>query len=193
MTDGPFKNMKLGSCWKRFAEAVQNAAVSHAECVAFASDAVVREVLIGDIPALLRDLKKQSVCDQFELDPLYLVEGIFDSYSKTPFADTFQKELLFRLANQLPTELALGQALEATAIEQIAQAQSRFVEECIRACNTGEMNQEQFADTVEKIEASFNAIDRHSVCKALRTGNKNAFKEATSEKEDIDEGPVCVE
>jgi len=114
MTDGPFKNMKLGSCWKRFAEAVQNAAVSHAECVAFASDAVVREVLIGDIPALLRDLKKQSVCDQFELDPLYLVEGIFDSYSKTPFADTFQKgtrspPLLWRSsARNLPGDMRVA-------------------------------------------------------------------------------------
>jgi hypothetical protein len=51
MSDGPFKNLKLGKRWKRFAEAVQNVAFDSAECCALASDALVHEILTGDVPA----------------------------------------------------------------------------------------------------------------------------------------------
>src|SRR5712675_3052091 len=97
MTDGPFNNLKLGSCWKRFTEAVQNDAVDKAERCALASHALVREILTDETRTLLADLRAYGHQEQLDINPLSSVENIFNGHNKTPFADTLQKELAFRL------------------------------------------------------------------------------------------------
>lgn len=189
MTDGPLKNFKLGSRWKRFAEAAQNDAVDNAERCALASDALVHEILTDDARALLVDLYDYVSRKQLDFDSLGSVESIFNSHSKTPFTDTLQKELVFRLAEQTPTDVAIGQALEASVGSQISEARNRIEEECIRARETGEMRQNEFDRTVTQVSAAFDALAKDEICHALCSGDKNAFKDAASKKEGLDEGP----
>lgn len=189
MTDGPFKNLKLSSRWKRFAEAVQNDAVDRAARCALASDALVREILTDETQALLTDLHAYGRQEQLDIDPLSSIESIFNGHSRTPFADTLQKELAFRLSEQMPPDAAIDKALEASVGDHICEARNRIEEECIRARESGEMRQDQFDRTVTQASAAFDALAKNEICNALRAGDKNAFKDATSKKEGLDEGP----
>jgi hypothetical protein len=189
MSDGPLKNLKLGSCWKRLTEAVQNGVVSATECGSLASDSLVQHLATSENCAALKDLEAYTRREQLDFDPLGSVEAIFDAHEKTPFLDTLQKELLFRMANDAPSGEAIDRALDATIKNQIGEAQNRFEEECIRARDTGRMSPEACQCALDKIDAAFNAVERQDVCDALRTGNKNTFKDAVSKKEGLDEGP----
>jgi hypothetical protein len=189
MTDGPFNNLKLGSCWKRFAEAVQNDAVDEAVRCAVASDALLREMLTEETETLLADLHTYGHQEQLDFDPLSSVENIFNGHSKTPFADTLQKELAFRLSEQMLPDAAITQAVEATVGHQISGARSRIEEECIRARESGEMRQDQFDRTVREANAAFDALAKDKICDALRAGDRTAFTSAVSKKEGLDEGP----
>jgi hypothetical protein len=189
MTDGPFKNLNLGRRWKRFAEAVQNDAVDEAARCALASDALVREILTDETQALLTDLGAYGRQEQLDIDPLSSVENIFNGHSKTPFVDTLQKEIAFRLGAQMPPDAAIDQALEASVSDRISEARSRIEEECIRARESGEMRQDQFDRTVMQANAAFDALAKDEICDALRAGDKDSFKGAVSKKEGLDEGP----
>jgi hypothetical protein len=189
MSDGPFKNLSLGYRWKRFAEAVQNNAVDEAARCALASDALVREILTDETQSLLTDLGAYKRRVQLDIDPLSSVEDIFHGHSKTPFADTLQKELAFRLGAQMPRDAAIDQALEATVGDRISEARSRIEEECIRARESGEMRQDQFDRTVMQANAAFDALANDRICHALRAGDKDAFKDEVLKKEGLDEGP----
>lgn len=189
MTDGPFTNLRLDSRWKRFAESVQNDAVSESERCALASDALVREILTDLNQALLADLEAYVWQEQLDIDPRFSVERIFDRHSKTPFADILHRELTYLLDGQMRSDAAFGQALEASVSDQISEARNRIEEECIRARESGEMRQSQFDRTVTEASAAFDALAEDEICKALRAGDKNAFKEAVSKKEGLDEGP----
>ncbi len=188
MTDGPFNNLKLGSRWKRFAEAVQNDGVDETERCDLASDALVHEILTQN-QALLASLQAYLRRDQLDLDVLSRVESIFNSHSRTPFADNLQKELTCRLSEQMAPDAAFGQALEAAVGNQISEARNRIEEECIRARECGEMWRDQFDCTVTQASATFDALATDPICDALRAGNKNAFKDAVSRKQGLDEGP----
>jgi hypothetical protein len=189
MTDGPFKNLRLGIHWKRFAEAVQNDAVDSTERCALGSDALIRDILTDDTRALLRDLQSYVNQDQLEFDPLSSVESIFDGHSKSPFADTFQKELVFRLSGRISPDIAIRKALESSVSDQISKAANRIEEECIRARETGEMWRDQFDCTVVQARKTFDALARSEICDALLAGNKYAFKCAVSKRHGLDEGP----
>lgn len=189
MSDGPFKNLRLGSRWKRFAEAVQNDAVAQASRCALASDALVREILTDGTRTLLADLHAYCDRQQLDLDPLASVERIFDDHSKTSFTDTLHRELAFRVNEQLPPPIAIGQALEAAVGQQIREAKSRIEEECIRACESREMMPEQLDRTVTQANAALDDLAQDEICNALRADNKNAFKDAVLKKEGLDEGP----
>lgn len=189
MTDGPLKNLKLSSCWKRLVEAIQRDASESAECGALASDALVRELLTDEVRALLNDLEGYAHRDQMDLDPISSVAGIFDRHDKTPFNDSLQKKLAVRL-NQLPSDAAFDEALEASVKDQMTEARNHLVEECLRARDTGEISRDHCQRAIDKVNASFEAVDLQGICKALRAGNKNAFKDATSKKEGLGEGPT---
>lgn len=189
MTDGPFKNLRLGSCWRRLAEAVQNDAASPTECASLASDGLVRHLASGENCAALNDLKAYTRRDQLDFDPLASIEAIFNAREKTPFLDTLQKELLFRMANDTSLAEALPNALDATIKQEIGEVRNRFEEEFIRARDTGEISREVCQRAFDKLNAAFDAVERQDVCDALQEGNKNAFKDAASRREGLDEGP----
>lgn len=189
MTDGPFNNSKLGSRWKRFAEAVQNDAVDMASRCALASDALLREILTDETNALLANLRVYGRQQQLDIDPASLVENIFNEHDKTPFADILQKQIAIRLGEQMPPDTAIDQALEATVGKQISEARSRIEEECIRARDTGEMQQDQFERTVREANAAFHLLAETEICDAVRIGDKDAFKDAVLKKRGTHEGP----
>lgn len=190
MTDGPFKNLKLGSCWRRLAEAVQNDAASPAECGAFASDALARHLVTKEHAEVLRELDARLGCGQLELDPLGSVEAIFDRCGKTPFLDSFRKELLFRIANDTPLADALAPALDAAIKNQIGEARNRFQEECIRAHEAGEMARDAVERAQEKIDTAFDAVESEKVRDALLAGKKDAFEKDLGRGDGVDEGLV---
>lgn len=189
MSDGPFKNLKLCRRWKRFVEAVQNDAFGSNECCALASDALVREILTDDVQPLLADLQAYARREQLDFDPLSSVESIFNGHSKMPFADTLQKEVVFRLSELIAPSNALWQALDASVSNQISVVRNRIEEECIRAREVGEMRQDQFDYTVTQASATFDLLARNKICEALLAGDKKAFKGAVSKKKGLDEGP----
>ena len=129
MTDGPFKNLKLGSCWKRLAEAVQNEAASSVECGAFASDALARHLVTKEHSKAIQEIDAHLARGQLELDPLVSVEAIFDRCEKAPFLDAFQKELLFRTANDTPLAEAVAPALDAAIAIRNLSAENHLLAE----------------------------------------------------------------
>lgn len=188
MMDGPFKNLKLGNHWKRFLEAAQNDVVDMATCCALASDAVVHEILDENHP-LLDNLYTYGCREQLDIDPLFSIENIFNRHNRASFADFLQKELGFRLNDQMSLSPAIEQALKATMSQQISAAGNRIEEECIYACESGKMEWGQLASIMTRVRAIFGALDRDEIYDALRSGNKNAFKDVASKKEGLDEGP----
>lgn len=189
MSDGPFKNLKLGKRWKRFAEAVQNDAFTSAECCDMASDAIVREILTDDVPSLLVNLQAYSSREQLDIDPLSSVENIFNAHIRAPFTDILQKEVMFRLSEQISPTDAVWQALGASVSVRISEVRNRIEEECIHAREAGKMRQDQFDRTVNQASAIFNALAKNLICEALLARDKSAFKNAVSKKNGLDEGP----
>ncbi|WP_306119126.1 MULTISPECIES: hypothetical protein [unclassified Roseitalea] len=190
MTDGPFKNLKLGKCWKRLAEAVQNDAASPDECGAFASDALTRHLVTNEHVKALREIGAHLGRGQLELDPLGSIEAIFDRCEKTPFLDALQKELLYRAANDGSLRDVITPALDAAIDSQINQSRNRFHEECIRARENNEMSHEAAARAREKVNAAFDVMDRQKVRDALIEGRKDAFEKDVGKSDGVDDGMI---
>ncbi|MFN6951135.1 MAG: hypothetical protein ACK4NE_00870 [Albidovulum sp.] len=189
MTDGPFRNLKLGSGWKRLADAVQNDASSTTECGLLATDGLVRHLATKENCAAVQELQAYSQQPQLDFDPRAKIEETFDAHEKTPFLDTLEKELLYRIADGTPPAEALDRALDAAVKEEVGEARNRFEEECIRLRDTGEMSREACQRAIGKTNDAFDAVNSRDVCAAIREGDKNAFKSATAKREGLDEGP----
>ncbi|MEO3432233.1 hypothetical protein [Inquilinus sp. CAU 1745] len=190
MTDGPFRNLRLGSCWKRLAEAVQNDAASSAECGALASASLARHLVTKEHAKALQELDAHLDSDQLDLDPLGSVEAIFVRCEKTPFLDALQKELLYRTANDPPLGNAIAPALDAAIDTQIGEARNRFQEECIRAQEAGEITRSAADRAREKIDSAFDAVESAKVRDALLAGKKDAFEKDLGRSDGVDEGMV---
>ena len=190
MTDGPFKNLKLGNCWKRLAEAVQNDAASPDECSAVASDALTRHLVTKEHVKALQEIEAHLGQGQLELDPLRSIEAIFDRFEKTPFLDALRKELLYRAANDTPLSDAVAPALDAAIGTQIGETRNRFHEECIRAQEDGEMSRDAADRAHGKVDAAFDAVDSEKVRDALIEGRKDAFEKDFGKSDGVDDGMV---
>ncbi len=189
MTDGPFRNLKLGSGWKRLADAAQNDASSTTECGLLATDGLVRHLATKENCAAVQELEAYTLQPQLDFDPRATIEEIFDDYEKTPFLDTLKKELLYRIADGTPPAEALDLALDAAVEEEVGEARNRFEEECIRLRDTGKMSRHACQRAIGKTNDAFDAVNRRDVCAAIRKGDKNAFKAATAKRVGLDEGP----
>lgn len=190
MTDGPFRNMRLGSCWKRLAEAVQNDAASPGECGAFASDALTRHLCTTEHVRALHELDAHIARNQLDLDPLGAIEAVFDRFERTPFLDTFKKEVLYRAGNGVPLADAIVPALDATIGVQAGQARSRFHEERIRATEAGELSRSAADRVRAKIDSAFDLVKCADVRAALLAGEKDAFTKDLGISDGVDDGMV---
>lgn len=189
MSDGPFKNLNLGKHWKRFADAMQNDTFNSSDCCALASHALVQELLTDNLSALLAVLRDYTSRKQLDIDPSATVESIFNDHMNTPFCDTLQKQIAFRLNDQVSPADAIQQALEESLSKHTNDVRNRIVDECISAREAGAIRQDQFSSSVSNINSVFDALEKDKVCNALLDGKKNAFKTAVSKKQGLDEGP----
>ena len=189
MSDGPFKNSKLGKCWKRFAEAVQNETFDNSFRRDLAYHAIMQEILKDSVRSILARLLACASKKQLDMDPLSLVNSIFSDHMMTPFTDTLQKQLAFRLHDQVPMADAIRQAVEATVNEHSKDTRNRIVDEFISVREAGKIQEAQFSRNISIVHAIFKELKTDKICAALFVGDKNAFKNGASKKRDIEDGP----
>lgn len=190
MTDGPFKNLQLANRWKKFAESVQNDAMESSTKRAMACDAILRDVLAGSNVALLRALEAHLSRAQLDLDLASSIDGIFSRHSRSPFADSLQRELAFRLDGPVSgLGAAYDEAIGAAKTRYIREISNRIEEECIRSHELGDMQKGQLARTISQSKFTLKSVDTPELSRAIRSGKKNAFKSGLSKQDGIDEGP----
>jgi len=188
MTDGPFRNAKLPSCWKRYGQQLVSDAASQEERVAQACLSMIGDAEMETFNPLLRELKAHLERRQMDLDPIPALETIFENHSTATLADALQRHLIANFGDQVSPENALDKALESTAREWIG-TKNRIDEECIRARELGDMSREDYQTGIDRNRETFSAIKSSDLCDALVTGNKRAFKQAVQKKDGVDEGP----
>lgn len=191
MTDGPFKNLNLGRCWKRLEQAVQNDAASPGECGRVASYALAQHLGTRETGKLLGAICAHLGQVQQDLHPLVSIEAIFSRHEKTPFLDSFRKEVLYR-ANDMPLRDALAPALDSALDTQIREIRNRFHEEFIRAQEDGEMTREAADRARRKVDAAFDAVKSEKVRDALLEGRRDAFEKDLGKSDGVDEGMVLL-
>ncbi|MEY9154916.1 hypothetical protein [Bradyrhizobium japonicum] len=189
MTDGPFRNAALSGRWKRYGQDLISDAASPEERTTQACHGMIGDVDMKAFSPLFDDLKGHAGRDQMDLDPVNVIEAVFDSHSPSPLADTLQRHLIANLRERLPPERALDQALAAMAQQWIDTTKNRLDEECIRARDLGDMSGDEYRKGIERNRETFSAIRADDLCNALATGNKRAFRQATEKKAGVDEGP----
>lgn len=188
MTDGPFKNLKLDSRSKRFAEAVQNDAEDQETRCAFANDAILHGIL-RESQAIIGSLQEYGKGGQLDLDPKASIKAIFDACPKSEFADHLQREIAFRLHEGDQSQAAIDNGLEAALENGIGEFRTRTHEACLEAHRNGDMRKDQFDRFVEGSNQALEGIDRPRILAALKECNKSAFKQDVKKKEGLDEGP----
>lgn len=189
MTDGPFRNAALSSRWKRYGQDLISDAASPEERTIQACHSMIGDVDMKAFSPLLDELKGHAERAQMDLDPVTLIESIFDGHPTSPLADTLQRHLIANLRDQLPPERALDQALAGMAQEWIDTTKNRLDEECIRARDLGDMSGDDYRKGIERNGETFAAIKAGDLCNALATGNKRAFRHANEKNAGVDEGP----
>lgn len=188
MSDGPFKNLKLDSRSKRFAEAVQNEAEDQETRCALANDAIVNGIL-SESQALIGALQKYGHDGQLDLDPKASINAVFDACPKSEFADHLQREVGMRLNEGETSQDAINNGLDAALEKGIGEFRTRTHEACLEARSSGEMRKDQFDRFVKGSNQALRGIDRVRIMEALKQGNKSAFKHDIKKKEGLDEGP----
>lgn len=189
MSDGPFKNLKLGKRWKRFADAVQNDTFNCSDCCNMASHALTHELLTDNVRAILAVLQAYASRKQLDIDPSASVDSVFNAHMSTPFSDILQKQIAFRLNDQVSLADAVRQAVEESVSNHSNDVRNRIIDECISAREAGGMRHDLFSISVKNVNSVFDSLAKDRVCEALLDGDKNAFKTAASKKQGIDEGP----
>lgn len=189
MTDGPFRNAELSSRWKRYGKDLVSDAVSPEERATQACHSMIGDLDMKAFRPLFGELKAHAERPQMDLDPVTMVDAIFDNHPTSPLADTLQRHLTANLRDRVPPEKALDQALNSTAKEWVSATKNRLDEECIRARELGDMSREDYRKGIERNRETFAAIKPSKLCDALATGNKRAFSQAVQKKAGVDEGP----
>lgn len=190
MPDGPYNNLELDQHWKKFVAASDSDAFEATVLEALAADALLRELVTDDTRALLKDLWMYQNGQQFDLDPISSVTGIFNRYTKSAFSETFRKELLVRLSDRRAPGAAFGEALHASVTDQAMKAKNRVQEQYILARESGNLREDQFDRMVIRANAAFDQLPMRAICDALRRGDKDAFKGAASKQMGLEDGPV---
>lgn len=189
MTDGPFKNAVLSSRWKQYGKDLVNDATSLEERIAQACHSMMDTDDVLAVSKIVADVNAHIQRRQMDLDTVSSMEALFESHSKSPLSDMMQKYLIANLRDQMPLGAALDQAVASTVSDWIGINKNRLDEECIRARDIGDMNENEFRKGIERNRETFANINSDALCDALTTGDKHAFKQAQQKKTGIDVGP----
>lgn len=186
MTDGPFKNLKLDSRSRRFAEAVQNEAEDHETRCALGSHAIVNGILSGN-EGLIRDLQSYGEDGQLDLDPKGSIKNIFDAHAKSEFADHLLREVALRLHEGETSQAAIDKALEACVETNIGEFRTRIHEAGYEAHREGPMHKDQLDRLIKGSNQVMKSLDRPRILDAVKGCNKNAFKQDVRKIAGLDE------
>jgi hypothetical protein len=189
MTDGPFRNAELSGHWKRYGRELVSDVANLDERTTQACHSMIGDVDMKAFRPLLKELEAHAQRPQMELDPVMVVETIFENHSTSPLADALQRHLIANLRDQMFPESSLDQALDSTVKEWIGATKNRLDEECIRARDLGDMRAEDYRKGIERNRETFAAIKSSALCDALTAGNNRAFRQAIQKKSGVDEGP----
>lgn len=186
MTDGPFKNLKLDSRSRRFAEAVQNEAEDHDTRCALGSHAIVNGILSGN-DGLIRDLQSYGEDGQLDLDPKGSIKGIFEKYDKSEFSDDLQREVAMRLHEGDSSRDAIDKALDACVETNIGKTLTRIQEAGYEAHREGPMRKDQLDRLIEGSNQVMKDLDRARIQDAVKSCDKNAFKQDAKKRTGLDD------
>ncbi len=186
MTDGPFKNLKLDSRSKRFAEAVQNEAEDHDTRCALGSHTIVNGILSGN-EGLIRDLQSYGEDGQLDLDPKGSIRGIFEKYDKSEFSDDLQREVVVRLHDGDNSRDAIEKAFDASVETNIGKTLTRIQEVGLEAHRKGPMHKDQLDRLNEGLGEVSKSLDRARIQDAVKSCDKNAFKLDAKKRAGLDD------
>lgn len=186
MTDGPFKNLKLDSRSRRFAEAVQNEAEDHATRCALGSHAIVNGILAGN-DKLIRELQGYGADGQLDLDPNASIKSIFEKHNKSEFSDDLQREVAMRLHEGESSRNAINKAFEACVETNIGKTLTRIQEAGYEAHREGPMYKDQLERLIEGSNHIIKSLDRQRIQEAVKNCNKNAFKQDAKKRAGLDD------
>lgn len=186
MTDGPFKNLKLDSRLRRFAEAMQNEAEDHETRCALGSHAIVNGILSGN-DGLIRDLQSYGEDGQLDLDPKGPITGIFKKHHKSEFSDDLQREVAMRLHDGNKSRDAIEKALDACVETNIGKTLTRIQEAGLEAHREGPMHRDQLDRLNEGVREVSKSLDRARIQGAVKSCDKNAFKLDAKKKTGLDD------
>lgn len=186
MTDGPFKNLKLDSRLKRFAEAVQNEAEDHDTRCALGCHAIVNGILSGN-DGLIRDLQSHGEDGQLDLDPKGSIKGIFEKYGKSEFSDDLQREVAMRLHDGERSRDAIVKALDACVESNIGKTLARIQEAGLEAHRESQMHKDQLDRLNVGLGEVSKSLDRPRIQDAVKGCNKNAFKRDAKKRTGLDD------
>ena len=189
MTDGPFRNAELSSRWKQYGKHLVSDATSAEERAAQACHSMIGDVDLAAISTILGEIKTHAQRLQMDLDTVSSMEALFDAHPKSPLTDMLQKHLIANLRDRIPLDAALDQALPNSVADWIGMTKNRLDEECIRARDLGDMNENDFRKGIARNREIFASIQSAALGDALITGNRRAFKKAQQKKTGVDEGP----
>jgi len=189
MTDGPFRNAELSSRWKQYGRDLVSDAASVDERTLQACHSMVGDLNLSEISGLLIAIRRHAARSQMDLDIMSPVETLFENSPKSPLTDTLQKHLMANLYERMPLDTALDQALQSTVADWIGVTKNRLDEQCIRARDLGDMNQDDYRKSIERNAETFAGMDRRVLSDALANADKRAFKQAQQKKTGVDEGP----
>lgn len=185
MSDGPFKNLKLDSRSRRFAEAVQNEAEDHDTRCALGSHAVVNGILSGN-EGLIRALHSYGDDGQLDLDPKGSIQSIFAKHDKSEFSDDLLREVAMRLHDGENSRDAINKALDACVETNIGKTLTRIQEAGYEAHREGPMYKDQLDRLIEGSTQVMKSLDRARIQYAVKNCDKNAFKQDVKKKSDLD-------
>lgn len=186
MTDGPFKNLKLDSRSKRFAEAVQNDAEDHETRCSLGSHAIVNGIL-PENEGLIRDLQSYGEDGQLDLDPEGSIKSIFEKHDKSEFSDDLQREVAMRLHEGDSSREAINKGLDACVETNIGKTLTRIQEAGHEAHREGPMYRDQLDRLIEGSSLVMKSLDRSRIQDAVKNCNKNAFKQDARKKTGLDD------
>lgn len=186
MTDGPFKNLKLDSRSRRFAEAVQNEAEDDVTRCALGSHAIVNGIL-SENGGLIRDLRNYGKDGQLDLDPKGAIFVIFEQHLKSEFSDDLQREVTMRLHTGDSTRDVIDKALDACVETNFGKTLTRIQEAGYEAHREGAMYKDQLDRLIKGSNQVMRSLDRARIQDAVKSCDKNAFKQDTKKRNGLDD------
>lgn len=189
MTDGPFKNLKLTAHHRKVVETLGNDAFSDDERSSRICHASLKDLSSSGDLDLVAALQNQSKEAQLDLDAVGTVEQIFESNNKTPFANTLQQETRYELHHGKSLEASLEHALPQAVERHLQEFGNRVHESFLQVQEAGDARPNEIAHAMRDLSRAIKFVPVDKICNAVRTGDKNAFKESVAKKSGAEEGP----